>query len=466
MFSYDLLYRPTFLAGVGFLLLSSNANLAQSQTEVVKLRVATQRAIVPLERAMVGYRKSRRCFSCHHHAHAIVALSEMDQRGLDVDRELLLFQFARTVNRTKSVDQRYLKNQNIGGGVDTTAHALLAMRTGGYQPDETTTAMVSWLLNRNQDDGFWTGTKSRAPTQTSDITRTWLCLNALEYFGTPDQADQIEQRQAKSREWLQKVVTTLTEDKISRIRALAVLGNADDEISKFADELVQEQQDDGGWAQMDELESDAYATGSVLMTLHQYANRPTTDKVYMRGIAYLISTQEDDGTWHVTTRATPVQEYFESGFPHGRDQFISFTATCWAATAMSLALPKKSEHAARLARPLIELDDEHRQEFHARFEKEIWPMLADNGESSCVRCHNERHRSSLRLTGSSKADFVTLLEHGFFHPKDPGGILFAINSKDKEIMMPPSKLPRLKEEQIGLLKQFAQDIYCMKQATK
>jgi len=33
----------------------------------------------------------------------------------------------------------------------------------------------------------------------------------------------------------------------------------------------------------------------------------------------------------------PIQPYFESGFPHGRDQFISAAATNWAATALALA---------------------------------------------------------------------------------------------------------------------------------
>jgi hypothetical protein len=33
-----------------------------------------------------------------------------------------------------------------------------------------------------------------------------------------------------------------------------------------------------------------------------------------------------DGTWFVKSRAFPVQPYFETGFPHGRNQFISTAA--------------------------------------------------------------------------------------------------------------------------------------------
>jgi len=47
----------------------------------------------------------------------------------------------------------------------------------------------------------------------------------------------------------------------------------------------------------------------------------------------------DDGSWHVPTRSTPIQTYYESGYPHGEDQFISITAAGWATTALALALP-------------------------------------------------------------------------------------------------------------------------------
>jgi hypothetical protein len=42
----------------------------------------------------------------------------------------------------------------------------------------------------------------------------------------------------------------------------------------------------------------------------------------------------------VTSRSTPVQPYFESGFPHGKDQFISIAASNWATMALILATGK------------------------------------------------------------------------------------------------------------------------------
>ena len=53
-----------------------------------------------------------------------------------------------------------------------------------------------------------------------------------------------------------------------------------------------------------------------------------------------MSTQQSDGSWHVKSRSDPFQTYFESGYPHGKDQFISIAAAGWATTALALALPK------------------------------------------------------------------------------------------------------------------------------
>ncbi len=61
-------------------------------------------------------------------------------------------------------------------------------------------------------------------------------------------------------------------------------------------------------------------------------------EAYRKGISNLLRTQLSDGSWLVHTRSYPVQPYFESGFPHGPDQWISAAATSWATLALTLAL--------------------------------------------------------------------------------------------------------------------------------
>ena len=61
---------------------------------------------------------------------------------------------------------------------------------------------------------------------------------------------------------------------------------------------------------------------------------------YQQGVRFLLNSQFEDGSWFVRSRSIPFQPYFESGFPYGKDQFISMAASSWALTALALACPK------------------------------------------------------------------------------------------------------------------------------
>ena len=70
-----------------------------------------------------------------------------------------------------------------------------------------------------------------------------------------------------------------------------------------AQALMAMQRPDGGWSQLPETESDAYATGQVLFALATAGQVASTDPVYRKGVDYLLRTQAADGTWHVKSRA-------------------------------------------------------------------------------------------------------------------------------------------------------------------
>jgi hypothetical protein len=52
-----------------------------------------------------------------------------------------------------------------------------------------------------------------------------------------------------------------------------------------------------------------------------------SDPTCQRGVAFLRKEQREDGSWLVHSRSKPFQTYYESGFPHGKDQFISMAAS-------------------------------------------------------------------------------------------------------------------------------------------
>jgi squalene cyclase len=126
---------------------------------------------------------------------------------------------------------------------------------------------------------------------------------------------------------------------VFKLVGLHAAGAGADDIRAAADDLTGTQRADGGWGQTDQLASDAYATATALYALHAAGGVDTRAPGYRRGLAFLVDTQKADGSWHVQTRSRrKVQTYFETGFPHGEDQFISCAATGWAATALALAV--------------------------------------------------------------------------------------------------------------------------------
>jgi ankyrin repeat protein len=151
-------------------------------------------------------------------------------------------------------------------------------------------------------------------------------------------------RLARAKTWLLTAEPRETEDYTFRLLGLHWAGATQGESSRAASELLALQRPGGGWAQLPHMEPDAYSTGEALVALHEAGGVPVTDPAWQRGLKYLLSTQDDRGTWHVRSRMlspAPVSPpYFETGFPYGHDQFLSTDATCWAAIALMLALPK------------------------------------------------------------------------------------------------------------------------------
>ncbi len=98
----------------------------------------------------------------------------------------------------------------------------------------------------------------------------------------------------------------------------------------------------GGWPELPGYPTDAYSTGEALYALHE-SGMPVTDPVWRMGSFFLISTQAKDGTWRVHTRMiSPAQvspEYFSTGFPYAKDEYLSYAGSVWAVMALLDAMP-------------------------------------------------------------------------------------------------------------------------------
>jgi hypothetical protein len=304
-----------------------------------RVSAAIRKAIPLLEKGAAGSATEKKCFTCHSQALPVLALAEARQRGFKIDETVFQSQLQHTAAHLKRGLAGYRKGSGQGGRVLTAGYALWTLEAGDWKSDEVTSAVVHYLLTYQKDDERWHHGGNRPPSSGSDFATTYVALRALKAFGTEVQADESDERLAVVSNWLKKTQPKDTEDQVFRFRALSYL-NADEKlIASSRDELINTQQSDGGWAQKSDMTSDAYATGSVLVSLSRYASEGT-DAAINRGVKYLLDSQQEDGSWHVVTRAKGFQPYFETGFPHGKDQFISTAATAWSTLALTLTLPQ------------------------------------------------------------------------------------------------------------------------------
>ena len=283
--------------------------------------------------------KRERCFTCHTQGLPIMALTLAQARGFSIDTNELRQQLQFTADFLAKNRTNYLAGKGQGGQTDTAGYALWALANGGWKPDATTAAVAEYLLVWQKNLPHWKPQSRRPPSEQSLFTSTHAALRGLKSFGTAEQRERIDQRVAQVRSWLLKTPATDTEDRVFRLRALSLAGATAAEIQQAAQDLLATQQADGGWSQLPELGPDAYATGTALVALHQSGGLATTAAPYRRGLGYLLSQQLPDGSWIVKSRSKPIQTFYESGYPHGTNQFISITAAGWATTALALALP-------------------------------------------------------------------------------------------------------------------------------
>ena len=163
-------------------------------------------------------------------------------------------------------------------------------------------------------------------------------MHALQVYAPPLHRAEYRRAVDQAAVWLSRAVPRTNEDRTFQLLGLHWAGTSRDVVQKRAREFLAEQRSDGGWAQLPTLASDAYATGQALVALQRVGVISKTDPAAKRGIQFLLNSQLEDGSWLVRTRAIRIQPHYESGFPHGLDQFISAGATNWASTALALAV--------------------------------------------------------------------------------------------------------------------------------
>lgn len=305
-----------------------------------EIRASVDKALPMILKSVDKYPEHRDCFSCHHQAVPVLALTTARDRGFTIDADAITDPVELTEADLRTAIESYKKGDGQPGGVTRAGYALFTLERGGKKSDDITEAVVEFFLKRDASKDHWRTSSNRPPSEASEFTTTYLAIRGLKAYGTDASKTRIAERIAKARTWLINAKPKDTEDRVFRLLALKAAEADDALIRKAADELIASRNEDGGWAQLDGGKSDAYATGSALVALYETGTLSINDPISQKGLKSLIHTQRDDGSWYVLSRSKPFQPYFESGFPYAKDQFISMAATSWAVTALAMASPK------------------------------------------------------------------------------------------------------------------------------
>ena len=338
------LYRVLFIVALVTLKLIGSVCTAddepkQMSLEESEIREAIEAALPLLEKASTGSSKQRKCFTCHSQALPVIALSEAKLRNFKIDTSNYERQIKHTIAHLRKGKQNYADGKGQGGGVDTAGYALWTLEVSQYPVDHIVDAVTHFLLASPGDSDHWQCSSNRPPSESSDFTTTYLAIRALKYYSNDNQQIAVKRRYKATLKWLLSATPETTEDKVFHLRTLRYLNASTEAMKHFTANLIKTQRVDGGWSQISGMESDPYATATVLVGLARTGQTDRQQTAYISGIDYLLKHQTVQGSWHVKSRSKPFQKYFETGFPHEKDQFISTSATAWATIALLLALP-------------------------------------------------------------------------------------------------------------------------------
>ncbi len=301
------------------------------------IRKAVAASLPPLQHSGRRITQTSKCVTCHQHSLVAMTVGLARKVGFVVNEEIAIEERSHVqANLRKRVPMLLL-----GAELDPTlaAYSLVGFEAEGQPADELTDALVHYLVIHQHQDGSWPPEAYRPPEDGSAFLFTALAVRGLQAYGPKGRRAEIAARIAKARSWFLATQPTETVDSAFQLLGLKWAGEKPEAIEKVADPLLHQQRPDGGWAQLPTLPSDAYATGQVLVALHESGCLAGDAPAYRRGVEFLLKTQLADGSWYVPSRCFPALEFSSSGFPHGRSQFISAAATCWATMALVLARP-------------------------------------------------------------------------------------------------------------------------------
>ncbi|HLH45076.1 MAG TPA: ankyrin repeat domain-containing protein [Bryobacteraceae bacterium] len=326
---------------IGLAAVLAQAAFAQSDLQI---RNAIHRALPPLQSSAANFVAARACVSCHHNVLPVLLFHMAQDRGFEIDPEVLKAVEEKTFRglRSSQALDDAIQAATLNDPTPDESYLLMAAHAAGLPPD-LITGVYARRLARWQRDGHWVTSDFRPPHSSSVFTATATAVRAIRLYMPGELQAERDACLARARQWLASTPPASTEDASFRLLGLVWAGGKPEETNLARRDLLALQKAGGGWPELRSYPADAYSTGEALYALRQAGLGPS-DAAWRRGLTFLLSTQAPDGTWRVHTRMLSPAEvsppYFTTGFPYGKDEFLSYAGSCWAVMALLAAAPE------------------------------------------------------------------------------------------------------------------------------
>lgn len=295
-----------WISNLLFVLLWAGFLRADERPAAEQTRQAIERGLTFLQADALKWRAERTCATCHHGTFTVLVLAEARQNGISIEAEKLAETVKWAKERLSRIDEP--RDPRPGPNMVNTAALYLALfaqfvpAQDIISPEELN-KIRGHLLRHQEANGSWAWSAAPAenrppPFFESDEVATLLALLALE----GDNAnDDLRSSRQKAIDWLAKADETDT----TQAAALRLLWRKRAEpaadVQPQIERFFNRQRSDGGFAQLADRASDAYATGQALYILNLLGvpnNRPEIQ----RAVGFLVAAQRDDGSWDMIRR--------------------------------------------------------------------------------------------------------------------------------------------------------------------